>query len=91
MPMQVEIPIHLEGKSAVDPDECNKKAKVLYLSAGTKANIRRFRQTLKTLSKAEIKYVAYEAPGTAHEFQTWRQRLCGFAQLQFKVQDQPRS
>lgn len=89
--MQLEIPIHLDGKSAVDPDECNKKAKALCLSTGTKANIRRFRQTRETLSKAEIKYVACEAPGTDHEFQTWRQCLCGFAQLRVKVQDQPRS
>ncbi len=89
--MQLEIPIHLEGESAVDPDECNKKAKELYLSTGTKANIRRFRQTRETMSNAKTKYVAYEAPGTAHEFQTWRQCLCGCAQLQFKVQDQPRS
>jgi hypothetical protein len=89
--MQLEIPIHLDGKSAVDPDECNKKAKALYLSTGTKANIRRFRQTRATLSKAEIKYVTCEAPGTAHEFQTWRQCLCGFAQPLFNVRDQPRS
>ena len=91
MPMQVEIPIHLEGKSAVDPDECNKKAKVLYLSTGTKANIRRFRQTLETLSKAEIRCIACELPARLVSFQTWRQRLCGFAPLLFKVQDQPRS
>ena len=91
MPMQLKIPIHLEGESAVDPDECNKKAKALYLSAGTKANIRRLRQTREALRKAEIKYVAYEAPGTAHEFQTWWQCLCGFAQLRFKVRDQHKS
>jgi hypothetical protein len=28
--------------------------------------------------------VYYEAPGTAHEFQTWRKSLYGFAQLIFK-------
>ena len=58
--------------------------RVFYLSMGTKENIDRFRQTCEAMKKAGIKYIAYEAPGTAHEFQTWRKSLYGFAQLLFK-------
>jgi len=74
----------LEGPDAVDPNEFNKKVRVFYLSMGTKENIDRFRQTCEALKKAGIKFVSYEAPGTAHEFQTWRKSLYGFAQLLFK-------
>src|SRR4029450_7940422 len=51
---------------------------------GTKENIDRFRQTCEDLRKAGVKLVTYEAPGTAHEFQTWRKSLHGFAQLLFQ-------
>jgi enterochelin esterase-like enzyme len=74
----------LEGSSTIDPNEFNKKVRVFYLSMGTKENIDRFRQTCEAMKKAGIKYIAYEAPGTAHEFQTWRKSLYGFAQLLFK-------
>ena len=76
--------IALEGPGAVDPTEFNNKVKVFYLSMGTKENIDRFRLTCEAMKKAGVKYVAYEAPGTAHEFQTWRKSLYGFAQLLFK-------
>ncbi|MBN2131767.1 MAG: hypothetical protein JW741_19865 [Sedimentisphaerales bacterium] len=76
--------IALEGPGAVDPNEFNKQVKVFYLSMGTKENIDRFRQTCESLRGAGIKLVSYEAPGTAHEFQTWRKSLYGFAQLLFK-------
>ena len=74
----------LEGPDAVAPNEFNKKVRVFYLSMGTKENVDRFRQTCEALKKAGIKFVAYEAPGTAHEFQTWRKSLYGFAQMLFK-------
>ena len=35
------------------------------------------------LEQAGVRHVYYEAPGTAHEFQTWRKSLHGFAQLLF--------
>jgi enterochelin esterase-like enzyme len=76
--------LRLEGEFAVDSNEFIQKVKVFYLSMGTKENIDRFRQTCESLKGAGIKYVAYEAPGTAHEFQTWRKSLHGFAQLLFK-------
>ena len=76
--------LRLEGEDAVDPKEFNEKVKVFYLSMGTKENIDRFRQLCEGLKQAGINHVAYEAPGTAHEFQTWRKSLHGFAQLLFK-------
>jgi S-formylglutathione hydrolase FrmB len=51
---------------------------------GTKENIDNFRKVGDALDKAGIKHVAFEAPGTAHEFQTWRKSIYGFAQLIFK-------
>jgi enterochelin esterase family protein len=67
-----------------DANDFNAKVKVFYLSMGTKANIENFRKTKAALDAAGIKLTAYEAPGTAHEFQTWRKSLHGFAQLIFK-------
>jgi len=67
-----------------DAKDFNSKAKVFYLSMGTKENIENFRNVNAALDAAGIKHVAYEAPGTAHEFQTWRKSLHGFAQLIFQ-------
>ena len=67
-----------------DPKDFNSKVKVFYLSMGTKENIANFRNVQTALDAAGIKHVAYEAPGTAHEFQTWRKSLHGYAQLIFK-------
>jgi enterochelin esterase-like enzyme len=67
-----------------DPQEFNHQVKVFYLSMGTKENIENFRRVNAALDAAGIKHVTYEAPGTAHEFQTWRKSLYGFAQLIFK-------
>jgi enterochelin esterase family protein len=53
-------------------------------SGGTKENIENFRSVNAALDAARIRHVAYEAPGTAHEFQTWRKSLRGFTQLIFK-------
>ncbi len=36
------------------------------------------------LDKAGVKHVYFEAPGTAHEFETWRKSLHGFAPLLFQ-------
>jgi enterochelin esterase-like enzyme len=67
-----------------DAQAFNKRVKVFYLSMGTKENIDNFRKVNAALDTAGIKHVAYEAPGTAHEFQTWRKSLHGFAQLIFQ-------
>jgi enterochelin esterase-like enzyme len=65
------------------PDEFAKQVKVLFLSLGTKeqGGNRTFHQQLE---KAGVKHAFYDAPGTAHEFQTWRKSLYEFAQLLFK-------
>jgi enterochelin esterase family protein len=67
-----------------DAKDFNSKVKVFYLSMGTKENIDNFRNVNAALEAAGIKHVAFEAQGTAHEFQTWRKSLHGFAQLIFK-------
>lgn len=66
------------------PDEFNKQVKVFYVSMGSKEGANSGRAIHEALDKAGIKNVYYEAPGTAHEFQTWRKSLYGYAQLLFK-------
>ncbi len=66
------------------PDEFAKQVHLFYVSMGSKEGARAGRDTHEALEKAGIKHVYYEAPGTAHEFQTWRKSLYGFAQLLFK-------
>jgi enterochelin esterase family protein len=69
-----------------DADAFNKKVKVLYISVGT-AEIGMFQGSKRfheTLEQAGIKHVYYESPGTAHEWQTWRRSLHGFAPLLFQ-------
>ena len=51
---------------------------------GSKEGANSGRGIHEQLDKAGIKNVYYEAPGTAHEFQTWRKSLYGFAQLLFQ-------
>ncbi|HPC98922.1 MAG TPA: alpha/beta hydrolase-fold protein [Bacteroidales bacterium] len=66
------------------PDEFAKLVKVFYISMGSKEGPNTGRSIHEQLEKAGVKHVYYEAPGTAHEFQTWRKSLHGFAQLLFK-------
>ena len=66
------------------PDEFNKQVKVFFVSMGSKEGPQSGRSIHESLDKAGIKNVYYEAPGTAHEFQTWRKSLYGFAQLLFQ-------
>jgi enterochelin esterase-like enzyme len=66
------------------PDEFNKQVKVFYISMGSKEGPQTGRSIHEQLDKAGIKNVYFEAPGTAHEFQTWRKSLHGFAQLLFQ-------
>ncbi|MDR0977149.1 MAG: esterase [Prevotellaceae bacterium] len=69
-----------------DPEAFNERVKVLYLSLGTE-EAERFKMVTDfhdQLTKAGIKHVYYESPGTAHEWLTWRRSLHGFAQLLFK-------
>ena len=66
------------------PAEFNKQVKVFYISMGSKEGPNTGRSIHEQLETAGIKHVYFEAPGTAHEFQTWRKSLYGFAQLIFQ-------
>jgi enterochelin esterase-like enzyme len=69
-----------------DADAFNQKVNLIWVSVGTSEGnmykgIKGFHESLE---KAGIKHVYYESPGTAHEWQTWRRSLNGFAPLLFK-------
>ena len=66
------------------PAEFNKQVHLFYVSMGSKEGATTGRSIHEELEKAGIKHVYYESPGTAHEFQTWRRSLHGFAQQLFK-------
>jgi enterochelin esterase-like enzyme len=66
------------------PQEFARKVKVFYISMGSKEGAGTGRSIHEALDKAAVKHTYYEAPGTAHEFQTWRKSLHGFAQLLFR-------
>ena len=66
------------------PADFAEQVKVLYISMGSKEGAGTGRSIHEALETAGVKHVYYEAPGTAHEFQTWRKSLHGFAQLLFK-------
>lgn len=66
------------------PAEFAKQVKVFYISMGSKEGPNSGRAIHEALDKAGVKNVYYEAPGTAHEFQTWRKSLHGYAQLLFQ-------
>jgi enterochelin esterase family protein len=66
------------------PAEFNKRVHLFYVSMGSKEGATTGRSIHEDLEKAGIKHVYYESPGTAHEFQTWRRSLHGFAQQLFK-------
>jgi enterochelin esterase family protein len=64
----------------------NKQVKLLWIGTGTverdsNPNILRLHEAL---TKAGIKHVYYESPGTAHEWLTWRRDLNEFAPLLFR-------
>ena len=74
------------AKISVDPVAFNKQVKVLFLGTGTverdgNPNILRLHEAL---TKAGVKHVYYESPGTAHEWLTWRRDLNEFAPLLFR-------
>jgi enterochelin esterase-like enzyme len=66
------------------PDEFARRVRLFYVSMGSKEGATTGRSVHEELEKAGIKHVYYESPGTAHEFQTWRRSLYGFAQQLFK-------
>lgn len=70
-----------------DSTAFNQKMKLVYLSIGTTEPERMYtgvKNFHEALSKAGIRHIYYESPGTAHEWQTWRRSLRQFAGLIFK-------
>jgi enterochelin esterase-like enzyme len=77
------------GGVFADPAAFDKKVSLLYLHAGTvslDAGIHKSAEALyKTLQQAGIKHVVFrDAPGLAHEWQTWRYALHDFAPRLFQ-------
>ena len=67
------------------PESFDKQFKAFFISMGSKEAAGTGRQPAEQMKAAGIKHVTYfEAPGTAHEFQTWRKSLHEFAPLLFK-------
>jgi enterochelin esterase family protein len=66
------------------PAEFEKRVRLFYVSMGSKEGATTGRSVHEALEQAGIKHVYFEAPGTAHEFQTWRKSLHGFTQLLFR-------
>jgi enterochelin esterase-like enzyme len=67
------------------PEEFDRQVNVLFISMGSKENPGSGRTPAEQLKAAGIQHVVYyEAPGTAHEFQTWRKSLHEFAPLLFQ-------
>ncbi|MEO7768340.1 MAG: alpha/beta hydrolase-fold protein [Ferruginibacter sp.] len=65
----------------------NKKVKLLWVGIGTNEPVNMYKGVNgfhQELSKAGIKHVYYESPGTAHEWLTWRRDLYDFAPKLFK-------
>jgi enterochelin esterase-like enzyme len=68
-----------------NPQEFDRQVKVFFISMGSKERPGSGRTPAEQMKSAGIRNVTYfEAPGTAHEFQTWRKSLHEFAQLIFK-------
>jgi enterochelin esterase family protein len=68
-----------------NPEDFDKQVKVLFISMGSKEGPQTGRAPAQQLKDAGIKNVHYyEAPGTGHEFQTWRKSLHQFAPLLFR-------
>jgi enterochelin esterase-like enzyme len=70
-----------------DAGQFNRRVPVLFLSIGT-AEPQRMQESVRgyhdALTKAGIKTVFYESPGTSHEWLTWRRSLHEFAPLLFQ-------
>jgi enterochelin esterase-like enzyme len=66
--------------------EFNKKCHLLFIAAGTaeQSRLDAARHARAELDKAGVNYVAYDSPGTDHEWLTWRRDLHEFAPRLFK-------
>ena len=66
-----------------NPAEFNRKVKLFFLSTGSVEGPN-VKTAADALTKAGIKCIYYESPGTAHEWLTWRRSLREFAPLLFR-------
>ncbi|MBN9662575.1 MAG: esterase [Acidobacteria bacterium] len=66
--------------------EFNRKCRLLFIAAGTaeQSRLDAARHARAELDKVGVKYVAYDSPGTDHEWLTWRRSLYEFAQRLFR-------
>jgi enterochelin esterase family protein len=71
-------------QEAGDAATFNPKVKVLFISLGSKENPASAQANHVALTAAGIKNHFYVAPGTAHEWHTWRKSLYEFAPLLFQ-------
>jgi enterochelin esterase family protein len=69
---------------AGDPATFNAKVKVLFISLGSKEGPASAQANHEALTAAGIRNHFYVAPGTAHEWHTWRKSLYEFAPLLFQ-------
>jgi enterochelin esterase family protein len=67
-----------------DANAFNSRVKVLYISIGTEENVANARAFHAALQQHGIRHEYFESQGTAHEWQTWRRSLHGFAPLLFR-------
>ncbi len=69
-----------------DAGAFNKKVQLLFVSTGSEEAglMTRLKDLRSAWDKAGVTHVYYEAPGTAHEWQTWRKSLYGFVPLLFR-------
>ena len=68
-----------------DPEAFNKKVHAFYVSVGTTENMQGARSLHEALESQGIRHAYYESEGTAHEWQTWRRSIHGFAPLLFQA------
>jgi enterochelin esterase family protein len=71
------------GGVLADSDAFNKKMRLLFLGIGT-AEGQGTKNFSEQLTKAGIRNVYFESPGTAHEWLTWRRCLADFAPRLFR-------
>jgi enterochelin esterase-like enzyme len=71
------------GGVLADADAFNKKMKLVFLGIGT-AEGQGTKTFSEQLTKAGIRNVYFESPGTAHEWLTWRRCLADFAPRLFR-------
>jgi enterochelin esterase family protein len=71
-----------------DPDAFAKKVHLVWIGVGTEEPAMMHLGIVgfhEALTKANVKHVFYESPGTSHEWQTWRRDLKDFAPRLFQA------